>query len=70
MSSNRVEQLQAEVSYYRDRTSLLRAKLYRSGLGTTTRWQEFERELARPEQRLRIARVRPKEEGAYPTRST
>lgn len=70
MNPGQIEQLQAEVNYYRDRAALLRAKLYRSGLGTTTRWQEFERELARPEQRLRIARVRPKEEGAYPTRST
>ena len=70
MNPGQIEQLQAEVNYYRDRTALLRAKLYRSGLGTTTRLQEFERELARAEQRLRIARVRPKEEGAYPTRST
>ncbi len=70
MNPGQIEQLQAEVNYYRDRTALLRAKLYRSGLGTTTRLQEFERELARAEQRLRIGRVRPKEEGAYPTRST
>ena len=58
MSSDRVEQLQAEVNYYRDRVALLRAKLYRWGLGTNARLQELERELARAEQRLRIARVR------------
>lgn len=62
MSSNRVEQLQAEVSYYRDRTSLLRAKLYRGGLGTSARLEELERELARAEQRLRTERVRARDE--------
>lgn len=62
MSSNRVEQLQAEVSYYRDRTSLLRAKLYRGGLGTSARLEELERELARAEQRLRTARVRARDD--------
>lgn len=58
MSSGQVEQLQAEVNYYRDRTALLRAKLYRWGLGTNPRLQELERELVRAQQRLRIARVR------------
>lgn len=54
-----VEQLQAEVDYYRDRTALLRAKLYRWGLGTNARLAELERELERAERRLRDARVRP-----------
>lgn len=61
MSSNQVELLQAEVNYYRDRTALLRAKLYRWGLGTTARLQQLERELGRAEQRLRDARV-PREQ--------
>jgi len=53
----RTEQLQDEVDYYRDRTALLRAKLYRWGLGGTARLQELERQLERSEQRLREARV-------------
>jgi hypothetical protein len=70
MSSRQIAQLQAEVNYYRDRSALLRAKLYRWGLGTKTndRLQEYERELARAEQRLRIARVHAKD-GANPARS-
>jgi hypothetical protein len=60
MSANRLEQLQAEVDYYRDRTALLRAKLYRWGLGTNPRLQTLERELDRAEQRLRDAHVHPK----------
>ncbi len=58
MSSGQVEQLQAEVNYYRDRTALLRAKLYRWGMGTNARLQALERELEDAEQRLHDARVR------------
>ena len=58
MSTRQIEQLQAEVHYYRDRTALLRAKRYRWGLGTNARLQELERQLERAEQRLRDARVR------------
>ncbi len=58
MSSSEVEQLQAEVVYHRDRAALLRAKLYRSGLGTNARLQELERELELAEQRLRDVRDR------------
>ena len=57
-NSLQVEQRQAEVNYYRDRTALLRAKLYRWGLGTNARLRELERELDRAEQRLRDSRVR------------
>jgi hypothetical protein len=60
MSSGRVEQLQAEVNYCRDRVALLRAKLYRWGYGTNARLLQLERELERAEQRLRDARVRAK----------
>jgi ribosomal protein L29 len=56
VSSQQLEQLQAERNYYRDRVALLRAKLYRWGLGSTARLEELERELARVEQRLREAR--------------
>jgi hypothetical protein len=50
--------MQADVDYYRDRAALLRAKLYRWGLGTNARLQELERELERARQRLRDARGR------------
>jgi prefoldin subunit 5 len=59
MSSRQVEQMQAEANYYRDRVALLRAKLYRWGLGTNARLRELEQELRRAEQRLRDARVHP-----------
>jgi predicted nucleic acid-binding Zn-ribbon protein len=58
MSSSEVQQLQAEVDYYRDRTALLRARLYRWGLGTNRRLLQLERELERAEQRLRDVRRR------------
>jgi hypothetical protein len=46
------ERLQAEVYYHRDRIALLRAKLYRWGVGSSARLEELERELARAERRL------------------
>ena len=56
-SLGEIEQLQAEVDYYHDRVALLRAKRYRWGLAANARLEDFERELARAEQRLRDARV-------------
>ena len=53
MSSRQAEQLQVEVNYYRDRVALLRAKLYRWGVGSNARLQQLER----AEQRLRDARL-------------
>jgi predicted nucleic acid-binding Zn-ribbon protein len=58
-SRNEIEQLQAEVDFYRDRVALLRAKLYRWGIGSNTRLQRLERELQRAEQRRRDARLDP-----------
>ena len=55
-SRNEIEQLQAEADYYRDRVALLRAKLYRWGVGTNARLQELER----AQQRLSDARLRGK----------
>jgi hypothetical protein len=60
VSSDQVEQLQADADYYHDRVALLRAKLYRWGLGTTAQLQELERALERAEQRLREGRLRTK----------
>jgi hypothetical protein len=59
-SGNEIEQLQAEADYYRDRVALLRAKLYRWGVGSNPRLQTLERERERAEQRLRDARLRAK----------
>jgi len=59
-SGDEIDQLRAEAAYYRDRVALMRAKLYRWGLGTNPRLQELERELERAQQRLREARVRAK----------
>jgi hypothetical protein len=55
-ASGDLELLEAEARYYRDRVSLLRAKLYRWGSGPTARLQELERELERAERRVRDAR--------------
>jgi hypothetical protein len=50
-----IEQLQADADYYHDRVALLRAKLYRWGIGSDARLQALERELERAQQRLRDA---------------
>ncbi len=61
MSSRReIEQLQADADYCRDRIALLRAKLYRWGLGSNARLQALERELERAQRRVDEARLRAK----------
>ncbi len=52
-SSREIEALQADARYYRDRVALLRARLYRQGIGYNGRLRELEGELERAEQRLR-----------------
>ena len=59
-SSTTIEQLQAEADYFHDRVALLRARLYRWGLGSNARRRSLERELERAQRRLRDARLRPK----------
>jgi hypothetical protein len=59
-SPNDIEQQQAEVDYYRDRVALLRAKLYRWGVGSNARLQQLERKLEHAQQRLRDARLHSK----------
>jgi hypothetical protein len=54
--SNEIELLQADARYYHDRVAVLRAKLYRWGLGSSARLRELDWELERAEQRLRDAR--------------
>lgn len=57
-SSGELELLRADVRYYRDRLSLLRAKRYRWGLGSNARSRELERILKLAERRLRDHLVR------------
>jgi hypothetical protein len=65
MSDTReIEALRAEVRYQRDRVALLRAKLYRWGVGSNARLQRLERELEGAEQRLHDQRVRSRSEGS------
>ena len=56
-ASHRIEELQAEVNHYHDRVALLRARLYRRGIGSNDRLQELERSLDRAQRRLREARA-------------
>jgi hypothetical protein len=57
-SSSEIELLQADARYYRDRVALLRAKLYRRGIGSNAQLEELERSLERAERRLREYRRR------------
>ena len=54
---NQIEALQADADYYRDRVALLRAKLYRWGLGSTAQLKDLERKLELAKQRLRDAQL-------------
>jgi hypothetical protein len=56
-SLSELEQLRADADYYHDRVALLRAKLYRWGLGSTPRLKALEKELELAQQRLRDARL-------------
>ncbi|MBV9309225.1 MAG: hypothetical protein JOZ73_00235, partial [Solirubrobacterales bacterium] len=56
--ASEIDQLETDVRYYHDRIALLRAKLYRWGLGRTARLQTLERQLASAERRLREVRLR------------
>lgn len=53
-----IDQLEAEAGYYRGRVALLRAKLYRLGVGSNARLQALERDLESAQRRLRNARLR------------
>jgi hypothetical protein len=61
-STRNIEHLQAEARYYKDRVALLRAKLYRWGVGSNARLQELEGELERAEHRLSAERSRVADE--------
>jgi prefoldin subunit 5 len=55
-SANQLEQLMAEVRHYRERMSLLRARVYSGKPSSDARLREFERSLQSAERRLREAR--------------
>jgi hypothetical protein len=57
-SSSEIELLQADARYYHDRVALLRAKLYRRGIGSNTQLKQLERSLERAEQKLHEHRLR------------
>ena len=53
-----LEEIHAEVNHYRDSVALLRARLYRKGVGSNKRLEELERKLESARVRLRAARSR------------
>jgi hypothetical protein len=58
-SPREIAAIEAEASYYRDSVALMRARLYRRGLGTSPRFEELQRRLDSAQQRLRAARTAP-----------
>jgi hypothetical protein len=58
MTSGAIELLRADVRDCHDNVSLLRAKLYRWGLGSNAQLRKLEGELEHAEQRLRDATAR------------
>jgi hypothetical protein len=56
-SAGELEQLTAEVRHYRDRLSLLRARVYSGKPSSEARLREFERSLQGAQQRLRAAQA-------------
>ena len=56
-SLGQIAEIEAEVVYYRDRLAVLRARLYRQGVGSTPRLEELQRQLDSAQRRLRAARA-------------
>ena len=56
-SPQQIAAIEAEFHYYKDSVALLRARLYRRGLGTTPRLEELQRRLDSADRRLRAARA-------------
>ncbi len=58
MSSLRqIAAIEAEFHHYKDSVALLRARLYRRGVGATPRLDELQRKLDSARRRLRAARA-------------
>jgi hypothetical protein len=58
-SRREIAAIEAEVTYYRDRVALLRARLYRWGVASTPRLEELQRRLETAQRRLRAVRAAP-----------
>jgi hypothetical protein len=58
-SRSEIDQLQTDANYYRDRIALLRAKLYRWGMGPNEHMRQLEQRLERTERRLREEQMGP-----------
>jgi hypothetical protein len=56
-SLGQIAEIEAEVTYYHDRVALLRARLYRQGVGSNPRLEELQRQLEGARRRLRTARA-------------
>jgi hypothetical protein len=56
-SLRQIAAIEAEFNDYKDSVALLRARLYRRGLGTTPRLDELQRKLDSARRRLRAARA-------------
>jgi hypothetical protein len=56
-SQRQIAAIEAEFNDYKDSVALLRARLYRRGLGTTPRLDELQRKLDSARRRLRAARA-------------
>ena len=56
-SLGQIEEIHAEINQYRDSVALLRARLYRRGIGTNQRLEELQRRLESARGRLREARA-------------
>lgn len=57
-SLHQIEEIQAEVNHYRDSVALLRARLYRRGMGSSQRLEELQRRLESAQRRLHDARAK------------
>jgi hypothetical protein len=55
-----IGEIQAEVYHYRDSVALLRARLYRRGIGTNQRLEDLQLRLESAQRRLRQARATPR----------
>jgi hypothetical protein len=63
-SAARLDELQAEARYARERYDLYKAKAYGPRLTSPARMRELEREASRTEANLRAAKAQAKRDGA------
>lgn len=56
-SLGQIAAIEAEFHYYKDSVAVLRARLYRRGVGATPRLEELQRKLDSAQRRLHAARA-------------